>query len=211
MLYDGIFEKVMRTFEWLTPVLHKSHNQADSMVKLNMPPLMGRRDAAFDLAVELIQSDFFALDDIEREKTFRKMAELLDLAIRDTRAILFTLSSPDTELREQWILSFLLMMRDLALTLGCVTNVGRNILYGDNPVLVELDMSDAGKNRENERAVSSAQLLLSRRMRELSEAGQEKILRYRGYVRKSFSTYNSNRYHSSYNEYKKLYSPPALE
>lgn len=206
--HDGIFERVMRTFDWLSPVLQKLHNQADSMVKLNMPPLMGRRDAAFDLAEELIQSDFFALDDLARENVYRKMAELLDIAVRDTRSILFTLSSPDTELREQWILGFLVMLRDISLTLGCVSNVGRNLFSSENPVLVELGGIDAEKNSENERAVSSAQIQISRRMRELAEAGKEKILRYRGYAGKSFSSYNANRYHSSYEEYRKLYSSP---
>lgn len=204
-LHDGIFDKVLKTFEWIAPVLHKSHNQPDTMVKLNMPPLMGRRDAAFDLAAELIRSDLFAYDELKRVEIYQNIVELLAYAARDTKAILFTLSSPDTELREHWLLNFIIIMRDIALTLGCIGNVEHSFYSGANSVWDELRGDDPEKTVEDARIVGTAQLRIAQNLRAINERGSGKIMRYRGYAAKSFSAYNAKRYQNSYAEYHKLY------
>ncbi len=206
-LRNSIFDKVIHSFDWLSP--HRSHNQADAMVKMNMPPLMGRRDAAFDLARKLINSDLFALGDVKRTEQYQRIVELLEHAISDTRAILFTLSSPDTEQREHWQLCFLVQLRDISLTLGCLNNTEHLLFSGQNPIIEELAVEKTVKNRNDEISLSNTQLRIAERLRELCASGQLKIVRYRSYAAKSFSAYNSDRYNKSYAEYSVVFNNPA--
>ena len=59
--HNEIINQVRRTWDYIRPA--SSRNPArriDPLVKMNLPPLMGRRDAAYDRAAQLIQADLFA-------------------------------------------------------------------------------------------------------------------------------------------------------
>ena len=82
-----------------------SHN-ADFLIKMNLPPIMGRRDAACDCIGFLLKTDFTALPDTERMMLYDRLIQLLTLAIGDTRSLLQMLSNQETRSREEWLLSF---------------------------------------------------------------------------------------------------------
>ena len=55
-LHNEFLNRVKRTWEWIRPAapIHRSPRNADQLIKLNLPPLLGRRDAAYDHASRLI-------------------------------------------------------------------------------------------------------------------------------------------------------------
>ena len=70
------------------------------MVKQNLAPLMGRRDAAYESAYKLSQLDIFSLDNDKQAEICAALKEYIDSSIQDTETILNMLSSPDTVKRE---------------------------------------------------------------------------------------------------------------
>ena len=103
-LHSDIINRVKKTWEYLRPssTPHQQPRKADHLVKMNLPPLMGRRDAAYDRAREFINRDLFALDELGRRRVYCAISSLLKSASDDTEAMLITLSSPDTELRRKF-------------------------------------------------------------------------------------------------------------
>ena len=67
----------------------------DFLTKVNLPSMMGRRDAAYDAACKLSEMDIFALDENTQSKICLNMMGILDLSIQDTGAIINILSNPD--------------------------------------------------------------------------------------------------------------------
>ena len=91
----------------------KSPNQIDYLVKMNLPPLLGRRNAIFSQAARLLKGDLFAIPDLERQTILNSCVNLLDEAINNTEAIIMTLSNADTAAREHQLHTFFVMVRDL--------------------------------------------------------------------------------------------------
>ena len=93
--------------------------RAGAMVKMNLPPLMGRRDAAYDAASELITGKLFPEDVARgiRVSVYNPLLELLDAVENDTRALLAMLASPDTEARERRLLAYITMLKSAVLAL----------------------------------------------------------------------------------------------
>ena len=77
---------------------------------MNLPPLMGRRDAAYDEAAKMLTDDFFSVGGESRRRSYRRIGALLRCAEEDTHAILALLSSPDTMVRERKLLAFFNML-----------------------------------------------------------------------------------------------------
>ena len=119
-LPNEIISRVKRTWDFLRPAVpqHKPLRSADPLIKMNLPPLMGRRDAAYDCAAKLFSDDLFAREEAERSRIYTIGNGLMQRAAEDTRAILRMLSSPDTESRERGILHFVLLIRNISQTLG---------------------------------------------------------------------------------------------
>ena len=71
-LPNEIISRVKRTWDFLRPgaPLHKPLRNADPLIKMNLPPLMGRRDAAYDCAVKLFSDDLFAREEAERSRLY---------------------------------------------------------------------------------------------------------------------------------------------
>ena len=75
---------------------HPGGRRAGALGKMNLPPLMGRRDAAYDQAAGMLTGDLFAAGGELRRRSYRHIGTLLRCAAEDTNAILALLSSPDT-------------------------------------------------------------------------------------------------------------------
>ena len=84
--------------------------RANTLGKMNLPPLMGRRDAAYDEAAKMLVGDLFAFGEEERRRRYRRIGTLLRCAEADTTAILELLSSPDTTVRERKLGAFFNML-----------------------------------------------------------------------------------------------------
>lgn len=207
-LHSDIIDRVKKTWEYLRPsgTPRKQARQADHLVKMNLPPLMGRRDAAYDRAREFICRDLFALDELGRRRVYCAITSLLRSASDDTEAMLITLSSPDTELREKQMLYLLLMMYNIAQSLVNFTELEDELFSDESSPIRGLAIApNENELARNEKLLSEAEISVVNQMRSYFERTQTRINRYRGYTSKSFSTSNASRYNKAYDAYSRLY------
>ena len=175
---------------------------ADAMIKMNLPPLMGRRDAAYDCAAELMTQVLFSERSSreERRRICPRLLQLLEAAETDTKAILAMLSSPDTEARERNQFACIKMFCSAVRTLYC---------------FAELETLGFGSSRSRFHHAASENTALPplhatesgvvARLHDLFLRSHERIRRYRGYAAKNFSAANAERHARAYRAYSELY------
>lgn len=199
--HNDIINQVRRTWDFLRPAaVRNPARKIDLLVKMNLPPLMGRRDAAYDRASRLIQEDIFAGDEQSRRRIYGEINGLLTLAADDTRAILQTLSSPDTEKREKKLLKLILMLLNISQLLESIVHLQAGLFRNTgNTPLWDFDVrrGDAELAR-NEKNLSETEINLANQMRSYFDRTSDKIRRYREYTIKSFSKSNFQRYRKAF-------------
>lgn len=207
--HNEIINQVRRTWDYIRPA--SSRNPArriDPLVKMNLPPLMGRRDAAYDRAAQLIQADLFAGTEETRAKTYVEISALLAQASEDTRAVLRTLSSPDTERREKNFLKLILMLENISRLLENLVLLEEGLFrnLGSTP-LSDFDVrrGDAEIAR-NERTLTETEINLANQMRSYFDRASIKVNRYREYTTKNFSKSNALRYRKAYDIHSGLFT-----
>ena len=175
--------------------------RADAMIKMNLPPLMGRRDASYDCAAEAMTAVLFSEHSSreERRRICPRLLQLLETAEADTKAILAMLSSPDTEARERNQLACIEMFCSAVRTLYCFAELeargfdssrSRFHRTAENTGLPPLDATESG---------------IVARLHDLFLRSHERIRRYRGYAAKNFSAANAERHARAYRAYSELY------
>ena len=174
-------------------------SEADYLVKMNIPPLLGRRDAACEFLREMLRNELKEQPLQERLKNYRNMLEVLEYAIFDTERVKMTLASAETSGRENRLLSFMLVMRDL-LSSACAMAEANEAFVGENP---ELGYFLGKSNRMSRYAASGrdAEMRSLNLALDLSVAATAKYQVYCDYNRKSFSTANSARYKEAFDLY----------
>lgn len=199
-----IFARLKRTLGVFSSSPVRVDRPADPLVKQNLPPLMGRRDAAADRIGDIMTQDIFSWREERRCTHYRDVGALLDSVIVDTRFILSMLSSPDTESREKKLCGYFSLLRDIVRSVDELCKVGIGIFR-------ELDERTSGLLSaeelagRDEQTVSESEIFLVNLCREFSAAAAPKLARYRAYAAKSFSEQNLQRYNNSYHEYAELF------
>ncbi len=168
---------------------------ADWLLKMNLPPLLGRRDAAFDIAERAICEGDFA-NCSSRIEAYRKISVLLKQVCQDSRQILLMLSSPDTRDRERRMLALNIVLDTLGASLANFFEL-RDMMNND----MFRDAMSTVDDAETVRGVASfnggEDDLLSR-MQQCFKRFHWRVERYRTYANKSFSTENAERYRRAY-------------
>ncbi len=201
-LQNELIERVRKRFGLLASSSPGDAAPVDFLVKMNLPPLMGRRDAVFERLVEVAEGDVFASSEAERNALYRRMGELVQVAVADTEAILSTLSSPDTEARERRVLQFWLLIRELALALEVMTRLEERLFHPVRELTLELPEP----SMREEKLLAETEISLVNEMREIFESARPQLERYRAYARNSFSKPNAERYNKAYNEYLRVFA-----
>ena len=160
----------------------------DHLVKRNLSPSMGRRDAAIDQI--RIPEDLFARPAEERCAEYRRWGLLLESAGNDTTAVLRMLSSPDTRRREGRMASMLTVFQEMAAALFCMAD-SQVRLAENRPEGCPGDMGNALPRCES---------MLLNEFREIITATRPALDRYREYTVKSFGPENLQRYRKAYDE-----------
>lgn len=173
--------------------------EADYLVKMNIPPLLGRRDAACEFLRELLKHDLKELPLDERLEWYKHMLEILEYAIVDTERVQMTLASAETAGREKRLYTFLAIMRDL-LSAACAMAEANVAFSGEDPELGYF----LGKSSKLSRYAASGHDVEMRSLNlalDLSVAATAKYEVYCDYNRKSFSSANSERYKEAFELY----------
>lgn len=181
--------------------------RAGAMVKMNLPPLMGRRDAAYDAASELITGKLFPEDVplVIRVSVYNPLLDLLEAVEKDTRSLLAMLASPDTEARERRLLAYITMLKSAVLALRSFAELEawgfgteREVGGDEDPAGENSALGKEDPLRETERTIIN-------QLKSFFERSRVRILRYRSYAGKNFSPANAGRYTCAYQAYFAIY------
>lgn len=179
----------------------KTRIVGDFLTKVNLPSMMGRRDAAYDAAFQLSRMDIFAENETAQSKICLNMMGILDLCIQDTNAIISILSSPDTVAREE---KYLFLQQNIRNLLGIWARMIRAKEYMQSGS-TNGSFSSAGADpmSREENMLENFEIALVNRIKFIFEDAMPRVLRYRGYMTKSFSKPYAERYNKSFTEYSK--------
>lgn len=179
---------------------------ANALGKMNLPPLMGRRDAAYDEAAKMLTGDFFAFDAEVRRRRYRRIGTLLRCAEADTTAILDLLSSPDTTVRERKLRAFFNMLAKTVTALEWFIELESTVFSdGDEQLRDFKEVQTGAELARGERMVAETEQDIVNQLRNFFERTQPRVMHYRSYARKSFSPDNAERYEQSLNFYSGVY------
>ena len=204
----GLFSRVRRTLGQLrSPAdVRQDGRRIAAVLKLNIAPLMGRRDAAVDRAADSFGADIFSLPEEKRIAHYIRISRLLELAMNDCDAIISGLSSQDTITREKRLRAFLSMLRDMIVTIKASTVLENVILLEGSEVFRELSVEVTGKQlAESEQVLCGTEINLVNRLRDFFARTLPRLDRYREYARKNFSRVYADKYSVSYRSYFEVY------
>ncbi|MBE6381166.1 MAG: hypothetical protein E7047_09595 [Lentisphaerae bacterium] len=178
-------------------------SEADYLVKMNIPPLLGRRDAACEFLRDLLKHELKEMPLEGRLECYRCMLEVLEYAIIDTESVQMTLASAETAGREKRLHSFLSVMRDL-LSSACAMAEASVEFSCENPDLGYF-LNKSGRLARYAASGRDAEMRSLNLALDLSVAATARFQVYCDYNRKSFSAANSERYQAAFDLYSSRY------
>lgn len=206
--HGGFFDRVRRTFDFRrSPAdVRPDTRRISPVLKLNLAPLMGRRDAAVDQAASLIGSDLFTLNDSMRLAAYDKIVRLLELALDDCSAIISGLSSQDTIKRETLQRAFISMIHATVVTIRDLAALEDLFLTDNQDTVREFAGTlSAAQQAENEKVFTGTEINLVNRLRGFFDITRPRLARYREYAARSFSPVYAEKYSLAYKSYLDVY------
>lgn len=198
-----VFGRFTRTQDPLKP---QSGRRVGELGKMNLPPLMGRRDAAYDEASRMLADDLFAAGEELRRSSYKRIGGLLRCAAGDTTAILSLLSSPDTAVRERKLLAFFSMLAKTVAALEWFVELESSVFRDGDDALRDFKSVQTGAElARGERMVAETEQDIVNQLRNFFERTQPRVMHYRSYARKNFSPDNAGRYERAFMFYLKVY------
>lgn len=181
----------------------------DFLVLMNIPPLMGRRDAAYDRAEQLLSENLFSHPDQERKEIYLQAVSMLEIAIRDTEAIVTALYRDDKSFKETKFLRYLVMLKNTVQAANDLVEHELS-LFKEEELLSEFIGNDiTGPLRKTDEIFGESEMSIAQCVSELQRISRPQINRYRDYSRKSFSRSNLERYNKAFNEFCRIFAPPT--
>ena len=177
---------------------------AGRLVRINLPPLMGQRDAALDWAEKILAGNDNG--QLIASDTAAAIAVMYADAERDCIKIIGMFNNPDTIARESRLLNNVRILAELASALADFYRLQCHMTAA-----VEADA--AGTAESNRIYVDALDARMHRIAAELSaQLGdarnryRQRIARYRDYAVKNLSPENADRYRSAYDAVSARYS-----
>ena len=208
----NIFGKLFRGFGFW----HKNSStpetvnlRSDALCKLNLSPLMGRRDAAFDSVGVIGSPEMLKCSDEVRLSIYKQAMAQLDSAIADCTRIAGAMTSTDSLRRERSFAGYLETMRCHLNVMVDLVELGNQVVNG---VVVSgglIEAASASDIAESGMVCHDAEVNFSGRFRSMVERVKPRVLRYREYAKRSFSPENAQRYKTAYDYYIEVYRLPV--
>jgi len=202
--HSEVLAKVKKTIRQMAPVKHR-HQNADYLVLMNIPPLMGRRDAAYDRAEQLLGDNLLSHHDQERKEIYLKAVAMLEITIRDTEAIVTALYQDDKGFKETKFLRYLVVLKNTVQAANDLVEHELS-LFKEEDMLSEFIGNDiSGQLRKTDEIFSESEMSIAQCVAELQTISRAQITRYREYSKKSFSRRNLERYNKAFSEFSRIY------
>ncbi len=205
----GMINRVRKTFKKMT-FGSDTAPKRETLVTINLAPLMARRDAAYERALELISDDLFSHSDEKRSEIYQSIASLLEIAIEASKITSKpTRHSENPE--ERAILQYLLLLND---TVQAAARLAKHevILYEDENALSDFIGEEiTSQFRSADEVFSDSEMNVFHCIQDLIEIANISVKRNREYGKKNFSKPEQARYDKAYMEFEDLYSKTGPE
>ncbi|MDD5698508.1 MAG: hypothetical protein PHH77_07810 [Victivallaceae bacterium] len=116
--HKNVLAKVKNTINRVRQTQVTKISQTDYLVKMNIAPLMGRRDAAYDRVEALLADKLFNYPDTQRKKIYETAVKLLDTVLKDSREILVALDNENRIEQEKSFICFLELLHSIIKAAG---------------------------------------------------------------------------------------------
>lgn len=182
-------------------VAFRPRGRTDHLIKMNLIPLMGRRNAAFDRITELLRAELFSLSRQGRRAIYFYTKQLLRRIARDTEKIISILSSPDTKRREESFLKFIHLLDAGADALESFVGFEAELSRNSEDIHDFSPLRDDSEYASSEEEMTASEIMMVNQMRAFFDRVSPRVARYREYVSKSLSKSNAERYRRSHEFY----------
>ncbi len=203
--HKNVLEKVKKRINKVKQSQTDEPSQMDYLVKMNVAPLMGRRDAAYDCLESLLSGEIFTNSDIERKNIYDKAVKLLDKALKDTHDIVVALDKQKRIDQERSFISFLELLHSIIEAAGNLVDYELSLYNSENSVNKFLGSVVEGQLRETDDIISDSEMTIVQSINGLFETTRNQLNKLREYSRRGFSRHNGAKYKKSLAEYKKIF------
>ena len=201
----NILAKVKDTITKVKDAQAEKSSTTDYLVKMNIAPLMGRRDAAYDRVESLLADKIFTYSDIERKKIYEAAVKLLDTVLKDSQEILIALDKKKRIEQEKSFICFLELLHSIIEAASNLVDYELSLYNKDNTVNKFLGSAIEGQLRETDDIISDSEMTIVQSINGLFENTRTQLNKLREYSRRSFTRYNAAKYKKSFAEYTKIF------
>ena len=203
--HKNVLAKVKNTINKVKQSQAVKTSQADYLVKMNIAPLMGRRDAAYDRVEALPADKLFTYSDIDRQKIYKAALKLLFRVLKDSQDIVVALDNEKRITQEKSFICFLELLHSIIQAASNLVDYELSLYNIDNTVNKFLGSAVEGQLHETDDIISDSEMTIVQSINELFEITREQLNKLREYSRRSFTRYNAAKYKKSFTEYSKIF------
>ena len=204
--HKNVLTKVKNTINKVKQNQAGKISQADYLVKMNIAPLMGRRDAAYDRVEALLVDKLFTYSDTDRKKIYEAAVKLLDTVLKDSQDILIALDNEKRIEQEKSFICFLELLHSIIEAASNLVDYELSLYNTENTVNKFLGSVLEGQLRETDDIISESEMTIVQSINELFDITRDQLNKLREYSRRSFTRYNAAKYKKSFAEYSKIFA-----
>jgi len=203
--HKNVLAKVKNTINKVKEAQADKSSQIDYLVKMNIAPLMGRRDAAYDRVGTLLADKLFTYSDLERKKIYETAMKLLDTVLKDSHEILIALDKKKRIEQEKSFICFLELLHSIIEAANNLVDYELSLYNKESTGNKFLGSVIEGQLRETDDIISDSEMTIVQSINGLFETTRTQLNKLREYSRRSFTRYNAAKYKKSFGEYTKIF------
>ncbi len=200
---NDIINKVKRAFYRMTPSRNRREG-ASFMLIMNIPPLMGRRDAAYQRVIELLKTDIFATTETERSSLYKNVLDLLDIILAATADISAATRDLKNE-REKRLFKYFSLLFELINAARAFVEPTVTLQNDEAAIQEVLRGVDSSQIRQLEELLNEGEINLVQSINNLIFTSQPQLTIDREISLRSLSRQNQERYNHSFEEFNRCY------
>ena len=203
--HKNVLAKVKNTINKVKEAQVDKPSQADYLVKMNIAPLMGRRDAAYDRVEALFAEELFTYSDLDRKKIYETAVKLLDTVLKDSQDILIALDKKKRIEQEKSFICFLELLNSIIEAASNLVDYELSLYNTENTVNKFWGSVVEGQLRETDDIISDSEMSIVQSINGLFEITRTQLNKLREYSRRGFARSIAAKYKKSFAEYTKLF------
>jgi len=206
-LKTGVFSKVKKTLQKMTFTPDSDDNNNHNLALMNVPALMGRRDAAYDRTIELLEQNIFSHREEERIIIYDGIMDLLKVAIDNTKSILTPSDEKETI---GAMLQYLNVLNDSVLSASVLAKHELILFEDERDISSFIGKKVQSQFRSADKIFSNSEMNIFHSIAELIEIAMPAIKRYRQFRKRTFSKTNLDRYNKAFKEFYTVYQATGI-